>query len=245
MPRPQPIGDITRPQRANPTNLHDGRSSWYRIVRNSLGAEVYLYDDIGWTGVTAADFVGEFRAIGAQPIDLHINSGGGDVFDGVAIFNAIQAHPAPVTVYIDGIAASAASFIAMAGDKVIIAKHATMMIHDAQGGCLGDEAAMTEMAALLGKASNNIAGIYAGRSGTDVDGWRDAMRSTAWYSAQEAVDAGLADEVAAVPGRPSNTARPVATAVAPAPAIIPPAAVPVPAPFNANAFRDSLRKARA
>jgi ClpP class serine protease len=126
-------------------------------------------------------------------IELHINSPGGDVWDGIAIYNALCNHPASVLSYVDGIAASAASFIAQAGGKVSIARNGTMMIHDAEGICIGNAADMTEMADLLDKASNNIADIYAQRCSTVLQ-WRKAMKATSWYVGQEAVDAGLADE---------------------------------------------------
>jgi hypothetical protein len=126
---------------------------------------------------------------------VHINSPGGDVFDGIAIYNALANHAASVTTYIDGLAASAASFIAQAGSPVKIARNASMMIHDAEGICVGNCAAMLEMADLLDAASNNIADIYS-RSGGTVPQWRDRMKATTWYhNGQDAVDAGLANEV--------------------------------------------------
>jgi ATP-dependent Clp endopeptidase proteolytic subunit ClpP len=176
--------------------LRQGRNDWYRI-ENKTGdaAEVFIYDEIGYWGVTAADFVKEFKDVNATQVDLHINSPGGEVFDGVAIYNAILNHRANVTVYIDGLAASAASFIAMAGDQVKIARNAQMMIHDASGLCIGNSADMRELAEMLDKVSDNIADIYAERTGGTVADWREAMRAETWYTANEAVEAGLADEV--------------------------------------------------
>lgn len=170
---------------------------WYRI-ENLAGADsarIYLYDEIGLWGITAADFVRELEAIDAERIDLHINSPGGDVFDGVAIYNALRNHSSTVVTYIDGLAASAASFIAQAGTPVRVARNATMMIHDASGLCYGNAEDMLAMAELLEAASDNIADIYAQRSGT-VKQWRKAMRAETWYNnGAEAVEAGLADEV--------------------------------------------------
>jgi ATP-dependent protease ClpP protease subunit len=181
------------------------RREWFQIRNADDGpTQVYLYDEIGgggWLsdGIAAADFVTELTAIKASAIDLHINSPGGDVFDAIAIYNALRRHPATVTSYIDGIAASAASFIAQAGDKVVIERNAQFMLHDASGMCWGNAADMAKMVDLLNKASDNIADIYAQRSGVDQSTWRDVMKAEAWYSSSEAVLAGLADSVAEQP----------------------------------------------
>lgn len=180
----------------------DGRS-WYRI-ENAAGAraEVYLYDMIGEWGVTAQQFVNDLRGVRSQAIDLHINSEGGEVFDGLAIYEAVRQHPAEVTGYVDGLAASAASFIAMACDRVVMAERARLMIHDAHGLVIGNAADMREMANLLDDLSDNVADIYADRAGGTRQQWRDAMRGPTgaadgtWYTAQAAVEAGLADEIA-------------------------------------------------
>jgi ATP-dependent protease ClpP protease subunit len=126
---------------------------------------------------------------------LHINSGGGDVFDAVAIYSGLRNHKATVNVAVDGIAASAASFIAMAGDTVGIEKPARMMIHDASGLVIGNASDMRDMAELLDDVSDTIAEIYADRAGESTDTWRGRMKSETWYSAQQAVDAKLADSI--------------------------------------------------
>jgi ATP-dependent Clp endopeptidase proteolytic subunit ClpP len=173
-----------------------GNRSWFRIENRSADvASVYLYDEIGGWGVSAADFVNDLRGIETDTIDLHINSPGGAVFDGMAIFNAIRNHPARVKVVIDGVAASAASFIAMAGDEVVAERNATMMIHDGIGVAVGNAKDLRELSTLLDKFSDNIAAIYAERAGGTTQAWRERMRAETWYSAQEAKDAGLVDEV--------------------------------------------------
>jgi ATP-dependent protease ClpP protease subunit len=182
--------------------VRDGRS-WYTI-RNAAGtngpAEIYLYDMIGGWGITAQDFVDELRQVTGSAIDLHVNCEGGEVFDGIAIFAALAQHPATVTVYVDGLAASAASFIVQAGDDRVMGRHARMMIHDAHAICIGNAADMRDTAALLDDLSGEIASIYAERSGrADTATWRQAMTAGmdgTWYAAQAAVDAGLADRVA-------------------------------------------------
>lgn len=190
-----------------------GNADWFRIADHGTGgtARVDLYDEIGFWGTSAADFNAALGAITAERIAVHVNSPGGDVFDGIAIMNLLRAHPAAVDVIVDGLAASAASFIAMAGDTVTVMPNAELMIHDASGLCIGNPADMTEMASLLNHVSDNIASIYAGRAGGTVADWRTAMQAETWYSAQEAVDAGLADQVGELtggkkPAAASNTA---------------------------------------
>jgi ATP-dependent protease ClpP protease subunit len=169
---------------------------WYSI-NNIVGgeADVMLYGEIGWMGTTAEDFVGDLKQLQANQINLHLSSPGGGVFDGIAIMNALRAHPANVTVYVDSLAASIASVIAMAGDRIIVRQAAEFMIHEASGLVIGNAGDCREMAELLDRQSDKIAGIYAARAGGTVEDWRAAMAKETWYSAQEAVDAGLADEV--------------------------------------------------
>lgn len=169
---------------------------WYRIQNQGSRAKVYIYDMIGEWGVTAQDFVNELNGVKAPHIDLHMNTQGGQVFDGIAIYTALLNHPAEVTVYVDALAASAGSFIAQAGSKRVMARNARMMIHDAHGLCIGNADDARDMAKMLDDMSDNIASIYAERAGQDVRHWRKAMRAETWYSAEDAVEAGLADGVA-------------------------------------------------
>lgn len=176
-------------------------NDWFRVT-NADGdrAELFIYGVIGddWydDDVTAGSFTRALRGITAPSIDLHINSPGGYVFDGVAIYSALLNHAATVDVHVDGIAASAASFVAMAGDTIAIEKPAKMMIHDASNLVFGNAEDMREMADLLDTLSDTIAEIYADRAGGTVETWRDAMKTETWYSAADAVAAGLADRVA-------------------------------------------------
>lgn len=169
---------------------------WYRISNaDAPAAQVHVYDAIGGFGLGAAQFVQDLSGITSKSIDLHINSPGGDVFDAIAMHAALVNHPATVNTYVDGVAASAASFLAMAGDTIGIEKPARMMIHDASGLTLGNQADHLQMAQLLGEISDTIAGMYSDRAGGTVADWRDAMRAETWYSAPQAVSAGLADRV--------------------------------------------------
>lgn len=171
-------------------------SKGYEIKNYSDGtAEIALYDEVGPWGVSAVRFNEELRATTAQSITLRIASPGGDVADGLAILNALRAHPATVNVIVEGWAASAASFIAMAGDTVMMAPQSMLMLHDAMTVCVGNAEEMLETAALLDKHSDNIASVYQSKAGGTVAEWRDVMRATTWYSDQEAVDAGLADGI--------------------------------------------------
>ena len=178
-------------------------ASWYRIVAAAAPAEpatVYLYDQIGgWFGVGADQFVRDLAAVDAPRINLHINSPGGDVFDAIAIHAALVNHPAQVHVAVDALAASAASFVAMAGETIGIEKPARMMIHDARGLTFGSPTDHQVMTDLLHSISDTIAGMYADRAGGSPTAWRDAMRanndSGTWYTAAQAVDAGLADHI--------------------------------------------------
>lgn len=187
-------------------------TSWYRIenfIDRPDTAAIYIYEEIGYWGVEAADFVRDLQSVAGLNLEVHINSPGGDVFDGLAIFNALKQHAerAQVTVRIDGLAASAASFIAQAGDIVKISRNAQMMIHDASGMCWGNATDMQTMADLLNKCSDNIADIYAVKAGGTVEAWRAAMKAETWYTGLEAVAAGLADEIDGQPPSPSSRVR--------------------------------------
>ncbi|MGE5827769.1 MAG: head maturation protease, ClpP-related, partial [Micromonosporaceae bacterium] len=181
--------------------------TWYRIVNKADTAEVFLYDEVGMFGVTAGDFAKELGECEAKSIDLRISSAGGEVFDGLAIFAALQRHPARITVHVDGLAASIASVIAMAGDEIVIDRYAQMMIHEAHAIAVGSTKDMSAMAKLLDEYSDNIAAIYSTRAGGEKTTWRERMRAETWFSASEAVKAGLADRIAeaTVKGKPAAT----------------------------------------
>jgi ATP-dependent Clp endopeptidase proteolytic subunit ClpP len=189
---------------------------WFR-VQNKAGADtatVYIFDVIGFEGVTASDFVQEINALTHPKIDVHLNTPGGAVSDALTIFNALRDHPAHVTTIVDGEACSAGSFILQAGDHRVMNAFSQLMIHDAAIGLvLGNATDMREMADFLDKASDNIAAIYASRTNTSAEEWRTRMMSETWYSADEAVEHGLADE-ARTP-QAHNTAAPVAVAQQP------------------------------
>lgn len=176
--------------------------SWYRITNaaSSDEAEVMLYDEVGgWYGATADQFIADLRGVTAPNLRVRINSPGGSVFEGIAIANALRSHPANVVVQVDGIAASIASVIAMAGDRIEMAPNTMLMIHDASGLCMGDASDMEEMAELLDLISDNIADAYAARAGGTREQWRERMRAETWYLPEDAVENGLADEAVQAP----------------------------------------------
>jgi ATP-dependent protease ClpP protease subunit len=169
-------------------------------ITNEDGAptRVDVFDDIGeggwFGGLSAKSFASQVKGIKGA-LEVHINSGGGDVFDGIAIGNAIRSHKGPVKTVVDGLAASIASVIAQAGQERIVQPGAMLMIHDAFGGCLGNAAEMKKMADTLDQVSDNLAEIYASRAGGDAATWRDTMRGEKWYTAEQAVADGLADKI--------------------------------------------------
>lgn len=164
-------------------------------------ATLRLYEPIdSWGapwGVSALEFLDALDQVPSDvdEIRLHINCPGGEVWEALAILNNLREHAAPVTAIVDGIAASAASFIACAADKTIMRPNSQLMIHDAWGMCVGNAGDMHSTGDLLGQISDNIAAVYADKSGGSTEDWRAIMLDEGWYVAQEAVDAGLADVV--------------------------------------------------
>lgn len=172
------------------------RNAQFRAAAAGDTTSVYLYDEIGYFGVTAARFVETLAAIDTPNIELHINSPGGSVFDGIAIYNALVDHHATINVRIDGWAASAASFIAMAGETIEIADSAFIMIHNAWTIALGDADEMAETAKLLAKIDGSLSRIYADRTGLPLKQIRDMMAAETWMDSGDAVENGFADKIA-------------------------------------------------
>jgi ATP-dependent Clp protease protease subunit len=176
----------------------------FEVVAKGEEAEVFLYDAIVSTeaeaewfgGVAPESFVKALRAIDAKTINLRINSPGGSVFAARAIEQALRDHPAKVVAHIDGLAASAATFIAMAADEVVMGKGALFMIHKAWTGMYGNADDMRSEADLLDKIDGTLADTYAARSGKSADEVAAWMAAETWFTADEAVAAGFADRVA-------------------------------------------------
>lgn len=185
--------------------LRNIKLPWYTVVNQSDvdgeideedTPQILIYDEIGGSlGISADEFVSDLNAITAKNINVRINSPGGSVFDAIAIYNALVAHPANITTYVDALAASAASIVALSGDKVVMMLGSQMMIHDALGQEIGNAADMRIMAKFLDQQSDNIASMYAAKAGGTLEDWRATMIAERWYMANEAVEAGLADEI--------------------------------------------------
>lgn len=168
------------------------------VARSGTGsdktAEVYLYDVIGWPFIEAVDVVTAIPD-GVENINLHINSPGGDVFEGLSIYNWLREHSARVSVQVDGLAASVASVIAMAGSNVSMPKSSFMMIHDPWTIMLGNAEDLRKEADLLEQIESVLAEIYAAKSGQEVTQVRQWMHDESWFTGQEARERGFADAV--------------------------------------------------
>lgn len=170
--------------------------------------DVLIHGDIGFE-VRSADVIQQLAGVDGDVV-VRVNSGGGDVYEGLAIMNALRAHPGEVLVIVEGLAASAASFIAVGGGtRVVCRPHAELMIHEAWAMADGNADDMTKAAVDLDRVSGNLASIYADRAGGTPDVWRQRMRAETWFSAEEALAAGLVDAVedARAPVKPAALGR--------------------------------------
>ena len=161
-------------------------------------AVLQIFDQIGedWfggSGVSAKAFSQAMQDVGPGPLVVEINSPGGNVWDGLAIYNMLRGRQAPVTTRVVGIAASIASIIALAGDTVEIADAALFMIHDPSGMVAGSSEDMRKMADALDQHAEVLAGIYRKRTGRSIESIRAAMKAETWFTADEAIQFGLAN----------------------------------------------------
>jgi ATP-dependent Clp protease, protease subunit len=178
---------------------------WYSIKNAASDtAEVYIYDQIAWFGVSAEELVKDLAKITAPTINVRINSPGGDVFDGLAIYHAVKRHPSRVVAHVDGMAASIASVIALAADEVNIAQGAFFMIHNAWGMAVGDAGEMRKMADTLEKVNESIVGIYARHTGKDETEVRALMSEETWMDDEESVAMGFATAITGKPAAQSS-----------------------------------------
>ena len=172
---------------------------WYEFnLASPEVATVRIYDEIGGFGVTSSDFISELDAVAAPLIRVHLNSPGGSVDDGLAIMNALISHPAQVETHVDAAAYSIASVIAQAGDRRFMAPHSRMMVHNAMAIGMGYASDFENIAKHLRETSDNIASIYAEKSGKPVAYWRQKMDDETRFTDKQAVAEGLADEVGRV-----------------------------------------------
>lgn len=166
-------------------------------------ATIRMYGPIdswgGWWGISARDVAEALDSLSdASEIRVRINSPGGEVWEGMAILNMLRAHPAKIVAVVDGLAASAASVVAVGCDETVMSPGTQMMVHDASGFAYGNAATMLKAARWLNSTSDSIASVYAEAAGGTDESWRAVMQEETWYTAKEAVEANLADRVAVV-----------------------------------------------
>ena len=180
------------------------KQSWYRIAAQDSDkegghAEIFIYGQIGldwWgEGIAAETLVKELADLEAETIDVRINSVGGVVFEGLAIYNAFVRHPAKVTTHVDGMAASIASIVALAGNDVRIAENAFMMIHNPWGVEIGDANDMRKMADILDTLAGSLVDTYTAKTGESEKVIRGMMDEETWFNASEAEELGLVDNI--------------------------------------------------
>ncbi|PWR24564.1 head maturation protease, ClpP-related [Zavarzinia aquatilis] len=172
---------------------------------------ISIYEQIGggiWSeGFTGKRMAGALRSIGPKPVTVKINSVGGDVFEGLTIYNLLAEHPAKVTVKVMGIAASAASFIAMAGDEIVMGLGSMLMIHNAQAGIIDNRHGLRLVADYLETVDGAMTDIYEARSGLARKAIVKMMDDETYLSAREAVDKRFADMISSDPVPPASSAR--------------------------------------
>lgn len=169
---------------------------WYNI-QNKAGksTDVYIFDEIGMWGVTAQNFISDIKDLKDTPINLRINSLGGDVFDGLAIYNVIKKRTAKTTVYIEGIAASIATIIALGADEVVMSENSLFMIHNASGGAMGESKDLQKTAEVLNKITRQLAEVYESKTGLSQETIQDMMDEETCLNAQEAFELGFIDTI--------------------------------------------------
>jgi len=171
--------------------------NWYNISGKASDGivDIYIFDEIGAYGLNAQSFIDEIKPYKNSPLNIHINCVGGDVFDGMAIYNIIKKRTAKTTAYIEGIAASMGSVIALAADNVVMAENSLFMIHNAWGGAMGEAKEMKKTAKLLDKISGEIADIYVKKTKLPYNKVEEMMDEETWLNAEEAYELGFVDSI--------------------------------------------------
>ncbi len=165
--------------------------------KNELeSATLNIFDNIdsAW-GVNANDIEEELKNANNKPLNIHINSNGGEVFEGFAIYNLIKGYSGQTIVYVDGLAASIASVIALAGDKVVMNKASMFMIHNASGGCYGNAEEMKKVVEALEKINSVIKDIYVAKTGLSIEKLTELMDNETFMTPSECLEYGFCDEV--------------------------------------------------
>jgi HK97 family phage prohead protease len=191
------------------TELRAMRLRWYemraatpdRVPGGGTAANVYIYDKIGGSlGVNAKTFAADLADLDVDTIHLRINSPGGSVFDALAIMNTLRQHPSRVVAHIDGIAASAASVVMLGADEIVVEPGGEVMTHNASTTADGQPTMLRQVATWLERQSDNIADLYAQRSGATREQWQQLMDEETWFYGDEAVQIGLADRAETLRG---------------------------------------------
>lgn len=196
--RKLPVKALQRPQSYQFDAPADALEKWSPRAAEADQDTISIYDVIGqdfWTGegVTAKRVAGALRSIGQKPVTVNVNSPGGDMFEGLAIYNLLVEHPAEVTVKVMGLAASAASIIAMAGDRVEMGLGSMLMIHNSWGMVVGNQNDMREAAGIFAEFDAAMADIYVARSGKDAADVSAMMDAETYMRAERAIELGFAD----------------------------------------------------
>jgi len=177
--------------------MNNNKQSWYSINAKQTDefVDVYLYDEVGSYGVSAKEFVDDIKLLKGKDIYLHINCVGGEVFDGMAIYNTLKKYKGKVIAYVEGIAASMGSIIPLAADEIIMSENSLYMIHNAWGGAMGEAKDMRKTATLLDKLSSEIANIYTKKTGLSLSTIEEMMDEETWFNSEEALQYGFIDRV--------------------------------------------------
>tara|TARA_R100000734_G_scaffold12420_1_gene9165 strand:- start:133 stop:1134 length:1002 start_codon:yes stop_codon:yes gene_type:complete len=172
-------------------------NKWYSIENRADGSpvEISIYDEIGDFGTSAKNFIEEVKNVSDNDITLRINSVGGSVFDGLAIYNALRSHRGYVTIKIEGLAASISTVIAMAGDNIEMSENGFFMIHNPFGQSAGEAVDMRKTADLLDKIKDEIIEIYQRKTDLSYDELSDMMDKETWLSSQEAIELGFVNNI--------------------------------------------------
>lgn len=172
------------------------KADWYKIEALSEdNTELMIYDVIGWPFNDAGEIIRALAGVTSKTVTVRINSPGGDVFDAMAIFNALQAHKSKVITRVESLAASAASFIALAGKEVQAYQNAMVMIHDPWVLAAGNQYDLREIADILEKISGNMVDIYSQNSNIGKKEIRDMLKAETWFTAKEAKEKGFIDTI--------------------------------------------------
>ena len=181
-------------QFAQPRDMNARPLNYKISAKANDSAEIFIYDTIGMWGIAAQQFASDLKNLGkVKSIDLRVNSDGGDVFDGRAIYTQLKQNSARIVAHVDGIAASIASLIVMAADEIRMAEGSFMMIHNAWSLAIGSSDEMRRMAALLDSVDGEIQQTYATRTKCPIADIKQMCNAETWMTAQEAVDKGFAD----------------------------------------------------